>query len=251
MPFDDKGGRVEVIRYYGKQEDGTFNHGVDFKTRNFLISACADGVVCGAMNNPRGAAVLIRHADFTVEYSALKTRFVQLEHKVKAGTVVGMSGDTFRVECKYKGEEIDPMEFLTMMYGNIKMLQHTGKIDTPDLETVALNVPNDYDRHQQEIEGMMLRFLPSYFSDMAMGRYSLPTATEMSLRNIFSWAVLKKLFFRVIPHLSNPAGLDESAIPLATKVQNLLIADFLNYLAVNHQTFLSGMGDDEKKKPFY
>lgn len=39
------------------------------------------------------------------------------------------------------------------------------------------------------------------------------------------------------------------ALPLASKVQNLLIADFLNYLALRHNVYLSTM-DEELKKNF-
>ena len=36
-------------------------------------------------------------------------------------------------------------------------------------------------------------------------------------------------------------------MPLAAKVQNLLIADFLNYLALRHQVYLSTMDEVLKK----
>jgi hypothetical protein len=43
-------------------------------------------------------------------------------------------------------------------------------------------------------------------------------------------------------------GVADRAMPLAAKVQNLLIADFLNYLALRHQIFLSTMDAASKKK---
>ena len=39
--------------------------------------------------------------------------------------------------------------------------------------------------------------------------------------------------------LANPLGLGHKAMPLACKVQNLLIADFLHYLALRHDVYLS------------
>lgn len=36
-------------------------------------------------------------------------------------------------------------------------------------------------------------------------------------------------------------------MPLACKVQNLLIADFLNYLALRHDVYLSTMDEGVKK----
>lgn len=243
MPFEEKNGRVEMLKPYG---DG--NHGVDFKTRNFLIAAMADGQVVGAMNDRNGASLMLQHGDYLVTYSNLKTRFAQVDQKVKAGLVVGMASESLHIEVKYQDEEINPMEFLTMVYGNIKMLLQTGKIATPEFETIDMDVPTDFDDDKEEIEKLMLQWYPSYLADLAQGQYLLPSQTELSLRNIFSWAAVKQFFFRTIPHLGNPGGLDESSIPLACKAQNLLIGDFLNYLAIRHQIYLSTMGEGLKKK---
>ena len=247
MPFEEREGRVEILRNYGEQPDGSFNHGIDFKTKNFLIAAVADGVVCGAMNDRKSAVLMLQHGDYQVEYR-LKNRFAQVDQQVKAGMVVGMAGDSLHIRVKYLDEEIPPIEFLTMIYGNIKMLQQTGKLENPEFETIEMDVVTDYDDEREEIERLMLRHYPSYLQALSTGDYLLPTQTEMSLRNIFSWASVRQFFFRKIPHLGNPGGLDESAIPMACKVQNLLIADFLNYLALREQIYLSTMGDPLKKK---
>lgn len=260
MPFEEKKGRVEILRHYGEDADGNFNHGVDFRTRNFLVAAVADGKVIGAMNNADGASLIMQYGDYVVTYSKLKTRFAQIDQTLKAGLIVGMAGESLHIEVKYNGEvidgvafersekEINPMEFLTMIYGNIKMMMQTGKVAVPDFETVDMDVPTNYDDDKEEIEDLMLRFYPSYLADLKNGDYLLPSRTEASLRNIFSWAAVKQFFFRRIPHLGNPAGLDDSSIPLAVKAQNLLIEDFLNYLAIRQQIFLSSLSDDLKKK---
>ena len=59
---------------------------------------------------------------------------------------------------------------------------------------------------------------------------------------------MKNYFFETIPSLANPLGISAKAIPVATKVQNLLIADFVNYLALKHHVFLPGLTENEKKK---
>ena len=81
MPFEEKKGRVEILRPYGESSDGSFNHGVDFRTRNFLIASVADGQVCGAMNDRNGASMMLQHGDYLVTYSSLKTRFAQVDQK--------------------------------------------------------------------------------------------------------------------------------------------------------------------------
>lgn len=248
MPFEEKEGRVEVLKHYGEQPDGSFNHGMEFKTHNFLIAAVADGVVSGAMNDRNGGVLMIRHGEYEVCYSALRTRIAQVDQKVEAGMVVAVSGDRLNIKVRYQDREIPPIEFLTMIYGNIKMIQQTGRVMNPEFETIDMDVPTDFDDNREEIERLMLRWYPSYLHDLKSGDYQLPTQTEMSLRNIFSWASVRQFFFRKIPHLGNPGGLDESAIPMACKVQNLLVADFLNYIALRHQIYLMNMEEGLKKK---
>lgn len=248
MPFKEHDGRVEVVRHYGEQPDGSFNHGIDFKTKGYLVSAVADGVVCGAMNGRRGATLIFQHGDYRVEYSSLKARFAQVDHKVEARMVVGMASDSLHIRVTYQDQEIPPLEFLTMVYGNMKMIQQTGRLENPEFETIDMDIPTDYDDHQEEIEQLMLRWYPAYMTDLQSGAYRLPSQTELSLRNLLSWAAVKQLFFRRIPNLANPGGLDDSAIPTACKAMNLLIGDFLNYIALRHQVFLMGMDDGLKKK---
>jgi hypothetical protein len=48
--------------------------------------------------------------------------------------------------------------------------------------------------------------------------------------------------------MENPMGLGRRSVPLAEKVQNLLIEDFLSYLALQHGTYLSTWNDEVKKK---
>ena len=50
-----------------------------------------------------------------------------------------------------------------------------------------------------------------------------------------------------MPSMANPLGIGGRALPLAGKVQNLLIADFLNYLALRHNVYLSTMSEEVKK----
>ena len=95
----------------------------------------------------------------------------------------------------------------------------------------------------------MIRFLPVYMEDLFRGTYTVPEYTEQSLRNVFAVGATKNYFFETMPSMANPLGIGSRALPLASKVQNLLIADFLNYLALRHNVYLSTM-DEELKKNF-
>jgi hypothetical protein len=50
-------------------------------------------------------------------------------------------------------------------------------------------------------------------------------------------SAMKNYFFETLPSMANPLGMGTRSIPLAEKVQNLLISDFLNYMALRHQIF--------------
>ena len=110
-----------------------------------------------------------------------------------------------------------------------------------------MTLKTDYERDKREIEELMLRFLPHYMEDLQRGAYTLPEHTEQSLRHIFTIGAMKEYFYETMPSMANPLGLGRKAMPLACKVQNLLIADFLNYLALRHEVYLSTMSGEVKK----
>ena len=168
---------------------------------------------------------------------------------VKAGQVVSVSDELLHMEVKFKGQELNPLEFLTMLYGNVKAMQKNGNVFTPEFVTIDLDVHNMYDKDQKEVEDLMMRFYPSYMEDMLHGTYTVPKHTEQALRNIFTVSAMKEYFYETLPSMANPLGMGTRSIPLAEKVQNLLIGDFLNYLALRHQIFLSSLSTLEKKKP--
>ena len=114
--------------------------------------------------------------------------------------------------------------------------------------TLMLKAIYDYDADQEEILQMMLRWWAVYMNDIRLGRYAPSARMEQSLRNVFAQSADRSYFFETIPNYGNPLGLSSRGAPLASKVQNLLIGDFLNYMALRHDTYLSTWDDDVKKK---
>ena len=254
MPFEEKNGcDVQMISSYGKHKrpgtnDTYFNHGVDFNAKGYLLAAVASGIVSSIGSDKKiGVYQTIRYGNYEVTYSNLSNFLVTFGEKVYAGQAVAISNDSLHLEVKFKGEELNPIEFLTMLYGNIKALEKSSPNGTQEFMTFDMNIPTKFDKDQKEIEELLLRFFPFYMEDLQEGAYSLPKHTEQSLRNIFTIGSTKKYFFETMPNLSNPMGLSNRAMPMACKVQNLLIADFLNYLAIRHNVYLSNMNDALKK----
>ena len=255
MPFEEREKDVELTLGYGKRKHPVtgqefFHHGVDFNAPRYLLSAVATGTVSGmGTDSVHGAYQIIRYGDYEVTYGHLSNVFATYGKNVKAGQVVSVSGDLLHMEVKYKGEELNPIEFLTMIYGNIRSMERLNKpFGAEDFVTIEGDFHTRYDKDQEEIEQLLLRYFPSYMNDLKDGSYTLPSRTEQSLRNIMTLASMKNYFFELIPSAENPMGLGRRSIPLAEKVQNLLIEDFLSYLALNFGVFVSTWPDELKKK---
>lgn len=255
MPFEEPQGKdVEMSLGYGEQVhpatgEKFFHHGIDFNVRCYMLSAVASGIVSGVGNDPvHGICQTVRYGGYEVTYGHLSNVFAQFGQRVKAGQTVALSGERLHIEVKFKGEELNPIEFLTMLYGNIKALQEADGNGAASFYDAETGVKNDYEKDQREIEELMLRFLPLYMEDLQRGAYTVPAHTEQSLRHIFTMGAAKEYFYEKMPSMYNPLGLGRKAMPLACKVQNLLIADFLNYLALRHDVYLSATGGEVKKK---
>ena len=229
MPFEEREKEVELTLGYGKQRHPVtgqefFHHGVDFNAPRYLLSAVATGMVSGmGTDSVHGAYQIIRYGDYEVTYGHLSNVFATYGKNVKAGQVVSVSGDLLHMEVRYKGEELNPIAFLTMLYGNIKATEHNGQAGMQEFVTIDMDLHTRYDKDQKEIEQLMLRFYPDYMQDMSKGLYLVPDHTEQALRNIFSLSAIKGYFFETLPSMANPLGMGARSIPLAEKVQNLLI----------------------------
>ena len=255
MPFEERDKDVEMLLGYGNQKhprtgEQFFHHGIDFKAGHYLLSALASGKVSGVgSDNVHGVYQVIRYGNYEVTYGHLSNIFVNFGQPVKAGQIVGVSGDLLHMDVKFGEQELNPLEFLTMLYGNVKAMEKNGNILSPEFVTIDLDVHNRYEKDQKEVEDLMMRFYPSYMEDLFHGAYTVPKHTEQALRNIFTVSAMKEYFYETLPSMANPLGMGARSIPLAEKVQNLLIGDFLNYLAIRHQVFLSSLSTLEKKKP--
>lgn len=96
------------------------------------------------------------------------------------------------MEVKYKGEELNPLEFLTMIYSNLKVMEQNGQPGAvPQFVTLDMDVRTMYDKDSKEIENLMMRFFPDYMKDISLGAYTLPEHTQFTLRNILSLSATK------------------------------------------------------------
>ena len=193
MPFEEeKDKEVTVAMSYGEHKDAVsgesfFHHGIDFTANHRPLAAVASGVVSGiGKDKERGVYIIARYGKYEVTYAGISNVFARFGQALKAGQTIAVSGKELHIEVSFDGEELNPIEFLTMLYGNIKALQEAGDNGTAGFYDAETGVKNDYEKDQREIEELMLRFLPLYMEDLQRGTYTVPAHTEQSLRHIFT-----------------------------------------------------------------
>ena len=254
MPFaagDDE--EVQVSLGFGEQTHPMtgekFNHrGVDLICPHRPLYAIASGTVVGAgTDNIHENYIVTKYGKYEVKYGHVSEAYVTYGKQVSAGQQIAVSGDFLHFEVNFAGEILDPMEFLGMIYGNIMQLEALGIKGHYYVANMGVKVQTDYDKDEEELFQMMLRWLPAYFGELTAGTYAPSERMEQSLRNIFAQSASKNYFFEQIPSINNPLGLSGRGAPLAGKVQNLFIGDFLTYMAVRHNQYLSTWGDGQKK----
>ena len=227
-----------------------FHHsGTDYVCPHKPLFACASGTVVGVgRDDVHDQFIKIRYGRFEVKYGHIQDVLVSYGSPVSAGQQVAVSGDFLHFGVLFNGQEINPDEFIAILYGNISLLFSMGMDNYVPLVDFGVDVKTKYDTDKDEIISMMLRYLPEYFDSLSRGTYTPGTAVETNLRNLFAQGAQKNLFFENIPQVSNPLGLGPAASPLVSQVQEQLIGDFLNYVAVRHGQHVTTWTDEQKKK---
>lgn len=251
MPFASEDARPTLL--YGEQTHPTtkqkfFHHGVDFGTNNYTLAAVATGKVTGlGEDSVRGYYQTIRYGKYEVTYYHITNVIIPLGKMVKAGAAVSKCGKLLHIGVKYNGEEIDPIDFLEMIWNNIIAQQAIESPDDSEDLTFAGDLHTKYDKDMDEIQGLIDQFYPSYLSDYIDGEYRAPSSEENKLRNLFSMARERNYFFEVLPNFLNPFGATSRILPIVEKLYSILLGDFLNYLTTKHDIYLSTFQGEKKK----
>lgn len=254
MPFEaDEAHEVSISLDFGEQSHPMtghpFNHrGIDLVADHLPLYAVASGTIIGFGSDAiHENYIIAKYGGYEVKYGHISEGYVGYGQSVVAGQPIAKSGDFLHFEVNYAGETLDPKDFIGMLYSNVEQLNSLGQ-PLGRFANMGVNVKTDYDDDQEEILQMMQRWIANYFNDIRIGAYTPPSRTENTLRNIFAQSSEKNYFFESMPTIGNPLGLSGRGAPLAGKVQNVLIGDFLNYMALKHSVYLSSWTDEQKKK---
>lgn len=245
---------LKVMLDYGKQlhpaTGEEFQHdGMDFVCNGKDLYALADGLIIGAGNEDvHGNYIVARYGKYEVTYGHISEAYTPYGTIVKPGQVIAKSGDFLHLGARLNGKSINPMELLTIIWQNIQQLAAMGVQNLSDMGIEGTDgVKTKYDKDLDEIMMMMFRWLPAYLNELKDGQYRPSTRIETMLRDTFAKAADKDYFYERMPSIANPLGMTGRALPLIEKIQNIIIGDFLNYMALRHGRYVSTWGEDEKK----
>lgn len=256
MPFAsdiENDGGVQITLNYGDQThpmtgEQFVHHGIDFVANHVPLYAVASGSIVGIGNDPvHGNYIVSRYGKYEVKYGHVSEVYAGYGAAVVAGQPIAQSGDFLHLGVRFEGEEINPIDFVTMLLINVQQLEAMGIKNYPNSPLFGVQPNTGYNDNLEEIVTMMMRYLPLYLQDLTMGNYEVPQRIQNSLRNVFSQAAQKNYFFEEIPNMANPLGLGQRAVPLAGKVQKHIIDDFLNYMGLKHDMYLSSWTEAQKK----
>ena len=249
MPYSSEECDPQPLLGYGEQSDPQtgkkfFHHGLDLTANGIKLLAMATGKVSGLGNDPvHQGYVKVRYGNYEVEYGHVEEVYVSFGMPVTAGQPIALSSQMLHIGVRFNGEEMNPVEFLSMIYSNAMSSSMVGD-DAP----AGMKVQTEYDKDLEEIGKLMTRYLPMYMDELRTGTYKPSAQTEEALRNAIVQGARKNYYFECLPSVTNPLGLSDRSSLLVGIVQNLLIGDFLNYLAIRHTVFLSSWDESQKKK---
>jgi len=257
MPFAAGEGEeteeVEISLGYGEQVhpntgEKFFHHGVDFVCPHKPLYAIASGTVIGVgQDGTHDKFINVRYGKFDVKYGHIDGHVVNYGSKVNAGQQIAVSGDFLHIGVTFDGEDINPIDFLTVILSNIAQLAAMGIKGHPQLVDFDVPVRTKYEADQEHIIEMMFRFLPQYIAEIQAGTYRMSDRADLQLRNAFSQSVDRNYFFENLPSYGNPLGLSGRSAPLVSKVQDILIGDFLAFMASRHNMYVPTWDEAQKK----
>ena len=250
MPYSADDCEPKPLLGYGEQVNPNsgekfFHHGLDVTANNVKLLALATGQVSGLGNDPvHNGYIKVRYGHYEVEYGHVGEVYAGFGTSVVADQPIAQSDEMLHIGVRFDGEEVDPTEFLTMIYNNAMsstLMGTSGEMD-------GMQVHTDYDQDIEEISSLMARYLPMYMDELCKGSYHPSQQTEQALQDVLTQGAQRNYYFESLPSISNPLGLSGRSALMVGKVQNLIISDFLNYLAVRHTVFLSSWDESQKKK---
>lgn len=194
-----EGNPVSVILDYGEQINPStgqkFNHtGIDFSvSKGSPLYALADGMVTGIGDDDvHGHTITARYGNFYVIYGHVSECLREYGERVRARDVIARSGSFVHLGVLYKGEVIDPKEFIDLIAANINELESLGEMMHSDKQNPT---NTEYDQFSDEISVLFVRYFPSYMSALRTGTYRPSETFEEKMRSLFVSSASQNYFY--------------------------------------------------------
>ena len=189
MPFEETEEDVTFSLGYGEQThpvtgEKFFHHGIDFPVSHRLLAALASGTVTAiGSDRTHGICQTIRYGKYEVTYGHLSNVYAGFGQPVQAGKPVALSGRLLHIEVKFDGEELNPLEFLTMLYGNLKAVSVSESRMQEGMEAPGFRTRYDKDRQEREaLEPVLSQNI---------------TQSQMPINNQLITIIIKSKYYRI------------------------------------------------------
>ena len=253
MPFKEDDKPVKVLLPFGNVKhprtgDTFFHTGWDIESRDYVLLALATGVVIGiTTDETHGMSIMIRYGRYDVTYSHLKHCLVKFGDHVVADMPVATSDRFFHFGVRMGKDDIDPEAFLKMIYGNMLTYEqaNSGNAAVP---VNAMDVPTKYDADREEVETLLVQFLPKFMGAVSKGNYKVTKKDKQDLEGVFTSAFNDHCFYETAPSLLNPLGLGNRAQRHVAAFYDLMIGFILRFAAITQGIYLSTATEEDKKK---
>ena len=78
--------------------------------------------------------IIVSYGNYEVEYGHLSECYVKYGDTVKASQHIASSGPFLHIGVRFQGQDMNPFEFLDMIFSNIKHLSTCKKTRTPFMD---------------------------------------------------------------------------------------------------------------------
>mgnify|MGYP000938297525 FL=1 len=159
MPFAlDEKEELNVILPFGEQTHPKtgekFQHqGVDYAVKDRPLYAIASGMVIGAGHDAvHENYIIARYGKYEVTYGHISEAYTPYGTNVKAGQEIAHAGEFLHMGVRFNGKELDPDNFIAMIWANIQQLAAMGITHQPTAEVLGnKKIVTKYDDCQDEI----------------------------------------------------------------------------------------------------
>ena len=155
----------------------------------------ASGVVSSiGTDKEHGVYIVIRYGKYEVTYAHLANIFIRFGQKGKSRSDGSHQWKRPSMEVAFDGEELNPIEFLTMLLRQYPGTRQIGTRCGTRVHPFDGEIKTRYDRDKEEIEELMPASFPSIWKTCSVASTSYPNIQNSPCVMCSPWGATKNYF---------------------------------------------------------